>query len=59
MFVPIFLVSVGMLLEPRVMIQGETLKLAGLFIVASMGGKAIAAGLARLTLRLLAARRRR
>ncbi len=42
-FVPIFLVSVGMLLEPSVMIQGGTLKLAGLFILASMGGKALAA----------------
>ncbi len=42
-FVPVFLVSVGMLLEPGVMIQGETLKLAGLFILASMGGKTLAA----------------
>jgi Kef-type K+ transport system membrane component KefB len=49
-FVPIFLVSVGMLLDPRVMIQPETLKFAGLFIAASIGGKAIAAGIARLTL---------
>lgn len=49
-FVPIFLVSVGMLLDPHVMIQGETLKLAGLFIAAAIGGKAIAAGIARLTL---------
>ena len=36
-FVPIFLVSVGMLLEPEVMIQGETLKLAGLFIAGRDG----------------------
>ncbi len=49
-FVPIFLVSVGMLLEPKVMVEGETLKLAGLFIVASMGGKALSAAIARLTL---------
>ncbi len=49
-FVPIFLVSVGMLLDPHVMIQGETLKLAGLFIAAAIGGKAVAAGIARLTL---------
>ena len=41
-FVPIFLVSVGMLLQPSVMIQGETLKLAGLFVVAALGGKAVA-----------------
>ncbi len=43
-FVPIFLVSVGMLLEPSVMFEAETLKLAGLFIVAALGGKAVAAG---------------
>jgi Kef-type K+ transport system membrane component KefB len=49
-FVPVFLVSVGMLLEPSVMVQGETLKLAALFILASLGGKAIAAGFARLRL---------
>lgn len=42
-FVPIFLVSVGMLLQPSVMVQGETLKLAGLFILASLGGKTVAA----------------
>ena len=41
-FVPIFLVSVGMLLEPSVMIQGETLKLAALFCLAALGGKTIA-----------------
>ena len=49
-FVPIFLVSVGMLLDPKVMVQTETLKFAGLFILASIGGKAIAAGAARFTL---------
>ncbi len=41
-FVPIFLVSVGMLLEPSVMIQGETLKLAAFFCLAALGGKTIA-----------------
>ena len=41
-FVPIFLVSVGMLLDPAVMVSAEALKLAGLFILASIGGKAIA-----------------
>ncbi len=49
-FVPIFLVSVGMLLEPSVMVQGETLKLAGLFIAASVGGKAVASLIAHLTM---------
>jgi Kef-type K+ transport system membrane component KefB len=42
-FIPVFLVSVGLLLEPSVMIEGETLGLAALFIVACIGGKAIAA----------------
>jgi nucleotide-binding universal stress UspA family protein len=46
-FVPIFLVSVGMLLDPKVMVHAETLKLAGLFIVAAIGGKSIAALLSR------------
>jgi Kef-type K+ transport system membrane component KefB len=49
-FVPIFLVSVGLLLDPKVMVEGETLKLAGLFIAASFGGKALSAGIARLAL---------
>ncbi|HET7052572.1 MAG TPA: cation:proton antiporter [Solirubrobacterales bacterium] len=44
-FVPIFLVSVGMLLDPAVMVSGEALKLAGLFILASIGGKAIASAI--------------
>ncbi len=50
MFVPIFLVSVGMLLQPSVMVEGETLKLAGLFIAAGVGGKAVAAWVAHLTM---------
>jgi Kef-type K+ transport system membrane component KefB len=49
-FIPIFLVTVGMLLDPAVMVQGETLKLAALFIVASIGGKTLASGVARLRL---------
>jgi Na+:H+ antiporter len=49
-FVPIFLVSVGMLLNPSVMIETETLKLAGLFIVAGIGGKAAASLVAHLTM---------
>jgi hypothetical protein len=51
-FVPIFLVSVGMLLQPKVMVQGETLKLAGLFILAAIGGKALAALITRRPLKL-------
>ncbi len=54
-FVPVFLVSVGMLLQPRVMIEGETLKLAGLFILASLGGKTLAALISKRILRLTAA----
>jgi Kef-type K+ transport system membrane component KefB len=42
-FIPVFLVSVGLILNPSVMVKGETLGLAGLFIVACLGGKAIAA----------------
>jgi Kef-type K+ transport system membrane component KefB len=42
-FIPVFLVSVGLILNPAVLVQGETLKLAGLFIVACLGGKALAA----------------
>lgn len=49
-FVPIFLVSVGLLLDPAVMVEGETLKLAGLFILASLAGKAASAAIARLAL---------
>jgi Kef-type K+ transport system membrane component KefB len=49
-FVPIFLVSVGMLLDPKVMIQAQTLKLAGLFIAASIGGKALASFIAHRTM---------
>src|SRR6185436_17283440 len=46
-FVPVFLVSVGLLLDPSVMFRAETLGLAALFIVACMGGKIIAALLTR------------
>ena len=46
-FVPIFLVTVGLLLNPSVMVQGETLGIAALLIVACLGGKLIAAELAR------------
>jgi Na+:H+ antiporter len=46
-FVPVFLVSVGLLLDPSVMLQGETLALAGLFVAACLGGKLVAAELTR------------
>jgi Kef-type K+ transport system membrane component KefB len=42
-FIPVFLVSVGLILNPAVMVKGETLGLAALFIVACLGGKALAA----------------
>lgn len=46
-FVPVFLVSVGLILEPRVMVEPETLGLAALLTVACLGGKGIAALLSR------------
>jgi Kef-type K+ transport system membrane component KefB len=46
-FVPVFLVSVGLLLDPSVMFEGETLGLAALFLAACMGGKLIAGQLTR------------
>ncbi len=42
-FIPVFLVSIGLILDPAVILKGETLGLAGLFIVACLGGKALAA----------------
>ncbi|HST33455.1 MAG TPA: cation:proton antiporter [Solirubrobacteraceae bacterium] len=42
-FIPVFLVSVGLILNPSVMVRGETLGLAGLFILACLGGKQLAA----------------
>lgn len=42
-FIPVFLVSVGLILNPGVMVKGETLGLAGLFVLACLGGKALAA----------------
>jgi Kef-type K+ transport system membrane component KefB len=46
-FVPVFLVSVGLLLNPAVMVEGETLGLAALFVAACMLGKLAAAQLTR------------
>ncbi len=42
-FVPVFLVSVGLIINPAVMFDPETLRLAGIFIAACFGGKALAA----------------
>jgi Kef-type K+ transport system membrane component KefB len=41
-FVPIFLVSIGLLLDPSVMFKPETLGLAALICAGAIGGKAIA-----------------
>src|SRR4051794_14625548 len=41
-FVPIFLVSIGLLLDPSVMFKGETLGIAALICAGAIGGKAIA-----------------
>lgn len=46
-FVPVFLVSVGLILEPGVMAQPETLGIAALLTVACLGGKGMAALLSR------------
>ena len=43
LFIPIFLVSVGVLLEPKVMINPHTLGVALVFTLAVLGGKALAA----------------
>lgn len=43
LFIPIFLVSVGVLLEPRVMVDPKTLGTALVFTIAVLGGKALAA----------------
>jgi Kef-type K+ transport system membrane component KefB len=45
-FIPIFLVSIGLLLDPHVMFTGHTLGIAALLITAALGGKAIACALA-------------
>lgn len=44
-FIPVFLVSVGLILNPSVMFEVHTLELAGLFVLACLGGKVIAAWL--------------
>jgi Kef-type K+ transport system membrane component KefB len=45
-FIPIFLVSVGLIVNPSVMVEPETLRLAAIFILACFGGKLLAAVLA-------------
>ena len=45
-FIPIFLISIGLLLDPGVMFTGTTLKLAAYICAAAIGGKAIACWLA-------------
>jgi Kef-type K+ transport system membrane component KefB len=47
LFIPVFLVSVGLLLDPAVMFTGETLGVAALLCLACLGGKAVAAALMR------------
>jgi len=49
-FVPVFLVSIGLLLDPSVMFTGETLKLALWICLVAIGGKAIACWVAGLIL---------
>ncbi len=46
-FIPVFLVSVGLLLDPAVMFASETLGIAALLCLACLGGKAVAAALTR------------
>jgi Kef-type K+ transport system membrane component KefB len=45
-FVPVFLVSIGLILDPSVMFRADTLGLAALICVGALGGKAIACWLA-------------
>jgi Kef-type K+ transport system membrane component KefB len=46
LFIPIFLVSVGLLLDPKVLVDPKTLLVALVFTVAVLGGKALAAVIA-------------
>jgi Kef-type K+ transport system membrane component KefB len=51
LFIPFFLISVGMLVDPRVLISGPTaLMVAGMLTVAATGGKFIAAWITQLLL---------
>ncbi len=51
LLIPLFLVSVGLIIDPAVMASPATIGLAALFVVACVGGKALAAGLTRRLLR--------
>ena len=46
MFIPIFLVSVGVLLDPEVLVDPKTLLVALVFTIAVLGGKSLAAVIA-------------
>jgi hypothetical protein len=50
-FIPVFLVSIGLLLDPSVMFKASTLGLAGLICAAALGGKFAACWLAGALLR--------
>lgn len=45
LFIPLFLISVGMLIDPAVAADPEVLTIAGAFIAVALGGKALAAWL--------------
>ena len=47
LFIPMFLVSVGLIIEPKVMVDPTTLGTAAVFAISCIGGKAIAASLCR------------
>jgi Kef-type K+ transport system membrane component KefB len=45
-FIPVFVVSIGLLLDPSVMFKGETLALAAVICACALGGKLVACWLA-------------
>jgi Kef-type K+ transport system membrane component KefB len=45
LFIPLFLVSVGFIIDPAVMVEAQTLGYAAAFLLACLSGKAVAAGL--------------
>ena len=51
LLIPLFLVSVGLIVDPAVMASPATLGLGAVFVVACIGGKALAAALTRPLLR--------
>ncbi len=52
LLIPIFLVSVGTVIDPAKLVALGTLGLAGLFALGALGGKAVAAAIARFAFRL-------